>query len=313
VRPRILSLRVRVESIIRRLRGGFLGDCLQRALEMEAVQRAVVLASQAFAAGIPFVIVLSAVAPRGRDLADRLIDRFHLHGSTADQVRALFLSHNDVGGAVTWISVAFLVVSMMNLAGSLQVVYERALSVAHIGLRDRWRSAVWLLGTALYIGEFVQLRPNVSAGGTNIPRLLLSILGSCVYWLWTPRILLGPRRSWRRLVPIAGLTTIAVTMLTIASPLYMPTAIKDNAARFGTIGVAFALLSWLVVLGFLVVGSAVVASQLDRERPLVRDAVGAARRRAAQRPEVESASGSAAAKTPDAPRELGADDNHPEE
>jgi membrane protein len=233
---------------------------------MEAVARAIALASQAFTAGIPFAILVSALTPRSRHFAERLIHRFHLHGSTADQVRALFLSPHDVQGAVTWISVVFLIGSMMSLAGSLQVVYERALSVPHVGLRARWRSAVWLLGLGAYIGWFVQLRPNIYAGGTNVPRALLSILGTYVFWLWTPRILLGPRTSLRRLLPIAGLTTVAVTMLSVASPLYMPKMIRDDAARFGTIGAAFALLSWLLVLAGLIVGSAVVASQFDRER-----------------------------------------------
>lgn len=309
LRPRILSFRVRFERIVRRLRGGFLWGCVERALAMEAVQRAVVLASHAFTAGIPFVIVLSAVAPRDRDLADRLIARFHLHGSTADQVRALFLTHNDIGGAVTWIGVVFLIVSLFNLESSLQVVYERALSVPHVGLRSRWRAPVWLLGTAAYVGEFIQLRPNVFAGGANIGWLVLSMLGSYVYWLWTPRILLGPRVSRRRLALIAALTTAAVTLLTIASPLYMPRMIRDDAARFGTIGVAFALLSWLIVLAFLVVGSAVVASQLDGERVVLSHALGTARGRAAPRFGVEAPS-AAATKTQDAPPERGAADHH---
>jgi membrane protein len=71
------------------------------------------------------------------------------------------------------------------------------------------------------------------------------------------------------LVAVAALTTFAVTPLAFVSPLYMPSMIRDDAARFGTFGAAFALLSWLVVLAFLIVGSAVVASQLDRERRAV--------------------------------------------
>jgi uncharacterized BrkB/YihY/UPF0761 family membrane protein len=120
-------------------------------------------------------------------------------------------------------------------------------------------------------------------GRPNVPRALISILGSYVFWLWTPRILLGPRVAWHRLLPIAGLTTVAVTILALASPLYMPTMIRDDAARFGAIGAAFALLSGLVVLAFLVVGSAVAASQFDRDRALAPDAPGAASTHAAER------------------------------
>jgi len=270
LRPRTTGFRIGFEQVVRRLRKGFVGACLERAIAINAVQRATVLASQAFTAGIPFVIVVSALAPRGREVADSLIRRFHLKGTTADQVRALFLSRSDVRGGVTWVGVVFLIGSAIALAGTLQVVYERALTIPHGGIRARWRTVIWVLGTAAYIEWFVQLRPSVYTGAANLALALLSILGSVVYWLWTPRILIGPRVSWRRLLPIAGLTTIAVTILTLSSPAYMPTMIRDEAARFGMIGAAFALLSWLVVLAFLVVGSAVVATQRD-EWQLVRE------------------------------------------
>jgi uncharacterized BrkB/YihY/UPF0761 family membrane protein len=235
---------------------------------MDAVARAIVLASQSFTAGIPFVIVVSSLAPHDRDVASRLIARFHLQGATADQVRTLFLAHNDAQGAVTWISVVFLVASAMSFAAVLQVVYERALSFHHVGLRARWRPAVWLLGASLYIGSFVELKPNIAVAGSNLPRTVISILASFIFWFWTPRIQLGPRVPWRSLVPIAGLTTVSVTILAFVSPLYMPQMIRDDAARYGTIGAVFALLSWLVVLAFLIVGSAVVASQIDRDRTI---------------------------------------------
>lgn len=258
------ALRGQAQDAADRLRGEFLGACLQRALEMDAIQRAIVLASQAFTAGIPLTIVVSALTPGSRGAVERLIARFHVTGSTADQVRALFLSGDDVRGAATWLGVVFLLASAVSLATSLQKVYERAMIVPHVGLRNGWRAVVWLLVTAAYVEWFIILRPNVYDGGTDIPRLLLSIVGSFVYWLLTPRILVGPRESWRRFVPIAGFTTIAVTLLEVASPLYMPRMIRDDAARFGMIGIAFALMSWLAVLAFLIVGSTVVASELGR-------------------------------------------------
>lgn len=253
-------------SVVDRSRRGFLGACLERAVAMEAISRSIVLASKGFTAGIPLIIVASALAPGNRDFAAHLIHRFQLHGSTADQVRLLFNTSSDVRGAVTWVSVLFLIASAMSFARSLQSMYERTLNLAYVGLRARWRGAVWVLGACVYFGVLAQLKPNISAGGTNILRAVVSVVPSFAFWLWTPRILLGPRIPWRRFVPIAALTTIAVTIFEVATPLYMPQIIRDDAARYGTIGAAFALLSWLVILAFLIVGSAVVASQIDRER-----------------------------------------------
>jgi membrane protein len=255
----------RLEPSLRRIQGGFVASCLRRAHEIEATARSVVLASQAFTSGIPLLVVLSALAPRGRDIADRLIHRFHLSGTTAEQMRSLFVSPTDEG-TVTVIGLLLLIGSMIGMAASLQVIYERCFFFPHIGIRARWRSATWILGTAVYVGYFIQLRPDVYNGGTNIVRALLSLAGSFVFLLWTPRLMLGRRITVRRLVPYAALTTLAVAILVLVSPLYMPRAIEDDAARFGMIGVAFALLSWLVVLAFLLVGSAVIASEIDRRR-----------------------------------------------
>jgi membrane protein len=260
------TLRDRTRATAERLRSGFPGACVHRAVEMDAVQRAIVLASQAFTAGIPLAIIFSALTPGSRDLVQRLITRFHLTGSTAHQVRSLFLSGEDIKGAATWIGVVFLIGSALSLSASLQTMYERATIVAHIGLRNRWRTIIWLLLTCAYIEWFVALKLNVYDGGTNIARAVLSTAGSYAYWLLTPRLLLGPRQSWRRFVPIAGFTTIAVTLLELASPLYMPQMIRDDAARFGMTGVAFALMSWLAVLAFLIVGSTVIATELGRRR-----------------------------------------------
>jgi membrane protein len=264
------------EELIERLHSGFLWACFERGLEMDAIPRATVLASQAFTAGIPFTLIVSAFALRGRDFASHLIHRFGLRGSTAEQVRALFNSPHDVRSGVTLLGVLFLVVAAMGLARSLQIIYERSFGFPHLGLRARWRAAAWLLGATVYIVVFVLLGPNIWAGSASVASAFAAILPSAAFWLWTPRMLVGPRVSLRRLLPTAALTTTAVMALVLVSPLYMPKTIRDNAARFGTIGVAFSLLSWLVVLAFLLVGCAVIASQLDAERA-DRERAGAAR------------------------------------
>ena len=53
--------------------------------------------------------------------------------------------------------------------------------------------------------------------------------------------------------------------------LYVPRLLQTEADRYGVIGVAFALVSWLVLVAYLLVGSAVVGVELTyrmQERPL---------------------------------------------
>jgi hypothetical protein len=148
-----------------------------------------------------------------------------------------------VQGTVTVLAVVVLVVSAVSFAGSLQVVYERTLSVAHAaGWYSRTRAAAWLAVAGAYVGLFLELRPDLTADVADGARAAITIVATFLFWLWTPRILLGPRSGgWQGLVPIAGVTALAISLLTLASPLWMPGMISDEASRFGTIGVAFAL------------------------------------------------------------------------
>ena len=62
------------------------------------------------------------------------------------------------------------------------------------------------------------------------------------------------------------MTAAAATGVGAASIVYMPTAIGDAAGRYGEIGVAIALVSWLVVVGFAVVVCAAVGSVIVQRR-----------------------------------------------
>jgi membrane protein len=86
----------------------------------------------------------------------------------------------------------------------------------------------------------------------------------------TPYLLLGRRLSWRRLAPVAVLSTIGMTGVGIWSVIWMPHVVASSAKQFGVIGVGFALLTWLVaaavVLTIAAAGGAVVADRVDEHR-----------------------------------------------
>ncbi|HVG74339.1 MAG TPA: hypothetical protein VM824_03085, partial [Thermoleophilaceae bacterium] len=85
--------------------------CLRRFLEIEGAMQATVLAAQAFTSLIPFMVVSAALAPGEGDLSKRIIERFDLEGSAARSMEALFNSAGEVESAVTWVSIAILVLS----------------------------------------------------------------------------------------------------------------------------------------------------------------------------------------------------------
>jgi membrane protein len=65
-------------------------------------------------------------------------------------------------------------------------------------------------------------------------------------------------------LPGAALTGAGQAGAILVSGLYLPIAISHEAERYGLVGVAIALLSWLVVFGLLLVVSAVLSAELAR-------------------------------------------------
>lgn len=82
---------------------------LKRFLDIDGPQQAIVLAAQAFTSLIPFLVVVAAFGPGHGDLADRIVDRFNLHGGGEDRARALFQSAGDTREAMPWLGIAILV------------------------------------------------------------------------------------------------------------------------------------------------------------------------------------------------------------
>jgi membrane protein len=237
----------------------FGGDSLRRFVDVEGVLQATVLSAQAFTSLIPFLVVAAAVGPGDQDLPDRIVDRFSLDGSAARDVAALFKDAGEVQSTVTWIGVIILVLSAMSFTRALQRIYQRAYVQAPTGWREGWRALAWLGGFAVWITVSAPVRGALDDAGGPVLAILVSTVTGLVLWLWTPRILLGPR-DWRRYLPGAIVSAVFGALLAAASAIYVPILIGWSADRYGLIGIAFSLQSWLLTAAFVVVAGAVAGA-----------------------------------------------------
>jgi membrane protein len=241
---------------------------LRRFVEVEGAQQATVLAAQAFTSLIPFLVVAAAFGPGEGDIADRINDRFDLHGSAARSVEALFNDAGEVTGAVTWVSVIILVLSATSFTRALQRMFQRAYQTDPGTWREAWRGLAWLAAFALWIVASSPLRNALADVGGIVFAITVSAVFGFVVWLATPAILLGAT-DWRRLLPGALVSAMLGALLGAASGIYVPLLLTWSADRYGLIGVAFSLQSWLLAAAFVVVIGAVVgavASERLRQR-----------------------------------------------
>jgi membrane protein len=231
---------------------------LERLLDLEVIDRALVIGAQAFGALIPLLIVFASVGFRsGRSFADDLVHRFELSGRGAATIRETLTSPAE-GAGLTVLGVLLVVFSSLSFTRALQRTYERTWGLDRRGLRGTGWGLLWLAVFAVYW----TLVPKLDPLFTGHADLIATIIGSFVVWLVTPYLLLARRVPWPRLVPQALLTAIGMTVLGLGAVLYIPHAMSTAATDFGGIGCAFTLLSLLWAGGFVLVTAAALGSYI---------------------------------------------------
>ena len=210
------------------------------------------LAAQAFSALIPLIIVYSAVVEQddGESFADSLIERFDLKGAAAASVREAFTSSETVEDTISIIGLLLLVISALSFTRGMQRLYEGAYGLPALGMRNTLGGLGWLALVVLYSS----VRPLLTGVfDTKAVAVGTSLAFAAAAWTATPYLLLGRRLHWKPLLPGAMLAAIGMTALGASSVIWFPRTLASSADQFGVMGVAFALLSWLVAAGFVLV------------------------------------------------------------
>jgi membrane protein len=269
IEPGTKILRHPIRWFIQSVEGliGLIRRTLQRANEMHWVDRGVALASSAFTAFVPLLLIIGAVVPGTGGFADSIIRRFQLNGDTATLVRHVFASPNATKQAISIVGILLLVVSALSFTRSLQRMYEQAWNLPPLGVRATPGGLQWLLVIVVWATLFAAVRRAVVNATGPAGAVTIVLVGNSALWLITPTLLLSRRVSWRRLLPTALLTAIAMTALSAWSLIYMPHLIGKDSARYGPIGLALAIVSWLVIVGFAIVLCTALGAEISESNP----------------------------------------------
>ena len=136
--------------------------------------------------------------------------------------------------------------------------------------RVGWRGQLTgLAGVGLLIVMQGTLATIATAWDTVTPQAIL-VEGltrtaiAVVFWLYIGRLLTHDRVPKRHLWPGALVGGIGTTAIAVWSVTFLPEIFVRDAARYGVIGVALGLLTWLLAISGLVVGVGVVGGQVAR-------------------------------------------------
>ena len=209
-------------------------------------------------AGLVFIALFNLVTGDENAYADRLVTHMRLDGTTESIVRDLFgTTSNNVLAASITIVIGFLIWGL-SIGQLYQDLYARAWRVEVSAAIDQLLFAIYffvLSGVvALMLGTASELR---SAGW--LVALPAWIIGSMIFWLWTPRFLLHRNISIRSLIPGAVLATFVLGGTLATSPFWIGPTLNQNAKAFGSFGVVIGLVAYTLIAITLTMVCAVFA------------------------------------------------------
>jgi membrane protein len=224
---------------------------------VELVDRSLALGAQALLAVIPLLMVLDFSNDGvGTINVDQLEQVTGVSESQLDSLASGLTEATPNTGAL---SVIVAIASGTSFSRALQRMYARVWHLPTFrGARAVRDSVIWLVVWIVLIqGAAGAIRWAAGIPGAS---LTIQLIGTTMIWWWTAYLLLGGRVGWRELLPGGLATGALLVLLSRLSHLFMPVFARANLEQFGPLGIVFALASWLVMFG----GVLIVATVLGR-------------------------------------------------
>jgi membrane protein len=254
--------RAAAAELIPRLEHTLAGRYALRLVELRVVDRALALSSKLFVAILP-VAILSSSFLTDEGFGDELVLRFGLTGAGADAARQLFASPSQVQSGLGLLGLVILISSVLSFARALEAVYLDCWRLPTAVAGAFKRRLAWVASLCVYIALLSPLRSLLA---DSLAQRLVAAAGAALLFLWTPYVLLGRRVTWQRLLPTGAITGGATLVLTVGAAIALPRMLTTSTLRYGLIGFAFTIVSYLFVMSAVIIAAAALGSLLDERR-----------------------------------------------
>jgi membrane protein len=223
---------------------------------IEIFDRAMTIAAQFFTSVFPIIIM--AASWLGREEFERVSQSLDVPPQTrailSDALHGTNASFGLVGVLVVLISATSL---SRALTRAFCAVWKLERSPRRLFDAWRWLAVVVVLALTTVVTRLavnlVQGLPPKQLWSTTALLAIYTLIAILVPWL-----LMAGRVRVRSLVPGGILFAIAMLAVRPASTVYLSLALKNSAERYGSIGVAFTYLTWLYIISFIVLLTAVI-------------------------------------------------------
>ena len=225
---------------------------------------AAAIALSTFVSLFPLLLVIIAVvgfwSSSDADFAQRLVSDLGLHGEAADTVRDALETAEGSRQAASVVGLAGLLLSGLGVVGSLQTALNAVWQVKGRGLLDKLVALRWLAGAGVLFLATAALGPvlRVVPGPAKPLTIALGLALTTGLFVWTYASLGNNHVGWRGHLPGAVLVALGFEVLKAVGSVYVPRAVASSSALYGSLGLVFAVLAWLLLYGRLIVYGAVI-------------------------------------------------------
>jgi hypothetical protein len=196
------------------------------------------------------VFIAAFYSPGGsvNTFAQHLVNHLNLTGDTATLVEGTFgsASSNAVAASVAVI-VSFLLWGI-GIGQLYQDVYARAWQIKVGSVADQGLFAAFFFVFAGALALVIVAQSELGDTGRWAILVPAWLLGSLVFWLGVPHVLLHRKIGARALLPGALLATIVLGGTAAASPLFLPATLTADGKAFGSFGIVLVLIGYLFVM-----------------------------------------------------------------
>ncbi len=227
---------------------------------------------QAFLSIFPMLLVVIAVvgffSASGTDVAGRLIAQLGLSGDAARAVSDAMLVAERSRRVASIVGIAGLLWSGLGLVDALQYGYDQVWQVQARGIKDKAFGLFWLVGASvvLTVGGGLTWLVNRLPGFLAPLAILGAVAVNIALFLWSEKVLPNRDVGWRALIPGAVIAGVGLEILKAVGAFWVPRLVASSSALYGSLGIVFAILAWLLIFSRLLLYSAVVNVVLYERR-----------------------------------------------
>ncbi|MEC3994935.1 YhjD/YihY/BrkB family envelope integrity protein [Actinacidiphila sp. DG2A-62] len=248
-----------------------IGRLTKQASHIELMHRSMGFAALGFVTLMPLLVVVAAATPweHRPGFAQWVVDGMGLDATGSHGVRSLFAAPNNVLSATSAWSLASLAYFGLSFVASVETGYRKIWDLPSGPWHRDLRRLVWLAVLTGYL--FCESQSAAVLGSGPAPaavRLVLTFVLGVVFFAWGQWFLLGGGVDVRTALPGAVFTMLGLAGLRVFSHFFFAQLLVSNAGTYGPVGTVLTVVTWLVGVGFVVFGGALLGRHLRDGRML---------------------------------------------